>query len=137
MNFVTITSPRTDITWTDHMHAKNPFSVRARLGLKIVAATCLLTPVLAAAADAGAAKLAQQYACTACHSADKAIVGPAFRDVAKKYAGDKTAATKLVAKVRAGGSGVWGQVPMPPNAQVPEADVQKIVAWVLSGAPTE
>ncbi|MFA5940344.1 MAG: c-type cytochrome [Sinimarinibacterium sp.] len=109
----------------------------ARLGLKTLIAASVLMPALASAADASAFKLAQQYACTACHSADKAIVGPAFRDVAKKYAGDKTAAAKLVAKVRAGGTGVWGQVPMPPNAQVPEADVQKIVGWVLAGAPTE
>lgn len=119
------------------MHAFKHFSVRARTGLRTLAAVSLLMPALASAADASAFKLAQQYACTACHSPDKAIVGPAFRDVAKKYAGDKAMPAKLVAKVRAGGTGVWGQVPMPPNAQVPEADVQKIVAWVLSGAPTE
>ena len=111
--------------------------VTARLGLKTLFTAGLLIPALASAADTGAAKLAQQYACMACHTVDKAVVGPAFHDVARKYAGDKAAAAKLVAKVRAGGSGVWGQVPMPPNAQVPEADVQKIVGWVLAGAPTE
>lgn len=111
--------------------------ISARVGHKTLFALSLLMPALASAADAGAAKLAQQYACMACHNVDKAVVGPAFRDVGKKYAGDKTAAAKLVAKVRAGGAGVWGQVPMPPNAQVSEADVQKIVGWVLAGAPAE
>ncbi|MEQ1437920.1 c-type cytochrome [Fontimonas sp. SYSU GA230001] len=111
-------------------------SLRSGFTLGALAAG-LLSPALAVAADASGFKLAQQYACTACHSPDKAIVGPAFHDIAKKYAGDKAAPAALVAKVRAGGAGVWGQVPMPPNAQVPEADVQKIVAWVLAGAPTE
>ncbi|SFF45831.1 cytochrome c [Fontimonas thermophila] len=97
----------------------------------------LIMPSLTAAAGTEAAKLAEQYACTACHGADRSVVGPAFRDIAKKYAGNKNAAAELVAKVRVGGSGVWGQVPMPPNAHVPEADVQKIVAWVLAGAPAE
>ncbi len=81
--------------------------------------------------------LAQKNACLSCHSVDKKIVGPAFKDVAKRYAGDKTALKKLVAKVKAGGKGAWtkelgAEIPMPPNPQVSEADVNKIVAWVLS-----
>ncbi len=76
--------------------------------------------------------LAQKNACMSCHSVDKRIVGPAFKDVAKKYAGDKAAEDKLVAKVKAGGKGVWGQIPMPPNPQVSVEDAHKIVAWVLS-----
>ena len=76
--------------------------------------------------------LAQKNACMSCHGVDKKIVGPAFKEVAKKYAGDKTAEGKLVAKVKAGGKGVWGEVPMPPNPQVKPDDLQKIVAWVLS-----
>ena len=76
--------------------------------------------------------LAQKNACMSCHGVDKKIVGPAFKDVAKKYAGDKTALTKLIAKVKAGGKGVWGDVPMPPNPQVKDEDVKKIVEWVLS-----
>jgi cytochrome c len=59
-------------------------------------------------------------------------VGPAYKDVAKKYAGDKGAEAKLIAKVKAGGSGVWGPVPMPPNAQVSDADVKTLVKWILS-----
>lgn len=76
--------------------------------------------------------LAQKNACMSCHGVDKKIVGPAFKDVAKKYAGDATAAEKLAGKVKGGGKGVWGQVPMPPNPQVSADDVKKIVGWVLS-----
>ena len=84
----------------------------------------------ATAADDGLA-LAQKSGCTACHSVDKKIVGPAYKDVANKYRGDKSAEAKLVAKVKKGGSGVWGQVPMPPN-NVSDADAKKLVDWVLS-----
>ncbi len=78
--------------------------------------------------------MAKKYNCTACHSIDKKMIGPAYKDVAAKYAGDAGAAAKLVAKVKAGGSGVWGPVPMPPNAAVPDADVNALVAWILAGA---
>jgi cytochrome c len=84
-----------------------------------------------AAADDGMA-LAQKNACLSCHGVDKKIVGPAYKEVAKKYAGDKNAQAKLVAKVKAGGKGVWGDIPMPPNPQVKTEDAQKIIAWVLS-----
>jgi cytochrome c len=67
-----------------------------------------------------------------CHGVDKKIVGPAFKEIAAKYKGDKSAEAKLEAKVKAGGKGVWGQVPMPPNPQVKDEDIKKIVAWVLS-----
>ena len=76
--------------------------------------------------------LAQKNACMTCHGVDKKVVGPAFKDVAKKYAGDKTAEAKLMAKVKTGGKGVWGEIPMPPNPQVSDADNKKIVAWILS-----
>ena len=76
--------------------------------------------------------LAQKNACMSCHGVDKKIVGPAFNDVAKKYAGDKAAHAKLVATVKTGGKGVWGQIPMPPNPQVKAEDADKIVTWVLS-----
>jgi cytochrome c len=66
----------------------------------------------------------------ACHQIDKKVVGPAFKDVAAKYKADKTAEAKLVDKVKKGGTGVWGT--MPPNAQVPDADIKAIVHWVLS-----
>jgi cytochrome c len=83
-------------------------------------------------ASADGMALAQKNACMSCHSVDKKIVGPAFKDVAKKYAADKGAQAKLTAKVKAGGKGVWGEVPMPPNPQVSAADLDTIVAWVLT-----
>ena len=77
-------------------------------------------------------ELAQAKNCMACHAIDKKVVGPAYKDVAAKYAGDKTAVDKLAQKVMKGGSGVWGQVPMPANPQVTEAEAKKLVAWVLT-----
>ena len=88
------------------------------------AAACL--PVMADQA------LATQKNCMACHAIDKKLVGPAYKDVAAKYAGDKTAVDKLATKIMKGGSGVWGPVPMPANAQVNEAEAKKLAAWVLT-----
>lgn len=83
--------------------------------------------------DAKAAEaLMTKSGCVACHAVDKKVIGPAYKDVAAKYKADKDAATKLAAKVKAGGQGVWGPIPMPPNAQVPDADVKTLVAWILS-----
>ena len=79
----------------------------------------------------GAATM-QKYGCSACHAVDKKIVGPAFQDVAARYQGDKDAAAKLAPKVKAGGAGVWGQVPMPPNAAVPDDDIKALVSWILT-----
>ena len=78
-----------------------------------------------------AAQLATKYNCQACHAVDKKVVGPAYKEIAKKYAGDQSAEAKLEHKVKNGGSGVWGAVPMPPN-NVPDADVKTLVEWVLS-----
>ena len=85
-----------------------------------------------AAVAQDAAKLAQEKACLACHQVDKKLVGPAYKEVAAKYRADKTAEAKLVKKIREGGSGVWGQVPMPPNPSVSEKDAQTLVKWILS-----
>jgi cytochrome c len=76
--------------------------------------------------------LATAKNCMACHAVDKKLVGPAFKDVAAKYKGDKSAADKLAAKVMKGGAGTWGPVPMPANPQVNDAEAHKLVAWVLS-----
>jgi cytochrome c len=85
-----------------------------------------------AAVDAAKAKqLAQKYNCLACHAEDKKLVGPPYKEVAKKYKGDSGAEAKLMGKVKAGGSGVWGAIPMPPN-NVPDADIKTLVEWVLS-----
>ena len=78
-------------------------------------------------------ELAKKHLCTTCHVVKGAkTIGPTYADVAKKYAGQSDAEAKLVEKVKKGGSGVWGQVPMPPNAAVPDADVKTLVKWVLS-----
>lgn len=76
--------------------------------------------------------LARKNACMSCHAEDKKIVGPAYKEVAAKYKGDKTAEAKLIKKVKEGGSGVWGPVPMPPNPQVKDEDVKTLVRWVLA-----
>ena len=98
--------------------------------LILSAAAVALTAVLPAQASED---LAKKHMCTTCHVVKGAkTIGPSFADVAKKYAGQKDAEAKLADKVKKGGQGVWGQVPMPPNAAVPEADVKTLVKWVLS-----
>lgn len=78
-------------------------------------------------------ELAKKSGCIACHSIEKKLVGPAYRDVAKKYKGDAGAEAKLVAKVAKGGAGVWSTMPMPPNSpKVSEADIKTLVQFVLS-----
>ncbi len=90
--------------------------------------------VLAAALPVQANEaLAKKHLCTTCHVVKGAkTIGPAYSEVAKKYAGQKDAEAKLADKVKKGGQGVWGQVPMPPNAAVPDADIKTLVKWVLS-----
>ena len=86
----------------------------------------------AALDNTAAEAMMKKDGCVACHAIDKKVIGPAYQEVAAKYKGDKDAATKLVDKVKKGGVGVWGQIPMPPNAQVPDADVKELVAWILT-----
>jgi cytochrome c len=97
--------------------------------------TCLFISagLLASAGNALASEaLAKKYNCLTCHAVDKKVIGPAYQDVAAKYKGDAGAETKLTAKVKNGGVGSWGQIPMPPNASVPDADIKALVKWVLS-----
>jgi cytochrome c len=97
--------------------------------LTVVATGTLLIAGQAAADQA----LAQKSGCLACHGVDKKVLGPAFKDVAAKYKGDKSAEGKLVDKVKKGGSGVWGPIPMPANSpQVKDGDIQTIVKWIMS-----
>jgi cytochrome c len=77
-------------------------------------------------------ELAKSKNCMACHAVGNKVVGPAYKEVAAKYAGQKDAEDKLVQKVLKGGSGVWGPVPMPPNTQVNEAEAHRLVKWILS-----
>ena len=76
--------------------------------------------------------LATSKNCMACHATEKKLVGPAFKDVAAKYASDKTAVDKLATKIQKGGAGVWGPVPMPANMQVSDTEAKKLAAWVLT-----
>ena len=106
--------------------------------MKIIAMLCLSALSLivtsranATISDADAAQLMAKYNCQACHQVDKQLVGPAFRDIAKKYKADADATSKLQAKVKNGSSGVWGAIAMPPN-NVPAADLQALVEWVMS-----
>ena len=75
--------------------------------------------------------LAKAKNCMSCHAVDKKLVGPSYKDVAAKYKGDAGAAEALAAKVKAGGKGVWGQIPVPPNNVTPE-EAEKLAAWVLT-----
>ncbi len=98
--------------------------------LILSAAALALTAVLPAQASED---LAKKHLCTTCHAVKGAkTIGPTYADVAKKYAGQKDAEAKLADKVKKGGQGVWGQIPMPPNAAVPDADLKALVKWVLS-----
>jgi cytochrome c len=108
------------------------------LTMKTSLLICAFTWGLASAAvtnaavnDAKGTQLAAKYNCQGCHAVDKKIVGPSYKEVAKKYAGDKAAAEKLEHKVKSGGSGVWGAIPMPPN-NVPDADLKTLVEWILA-----
>lgn len=92
----------------------------------LVAAVSVAAPAFADLA------LATSKNCMACHAVDKKLVGPSYKDVAKKYAGQKDAADKLATKIMKGGSGVWGAIPMPANTQVNEAEAKKLAAWVLA-----
>jgi cytochrome c len=89
-------------------------------------------PAHAALDNAAAEALMKKNGCVACHNVDKKVIGPSYQEVAAKYRGDKDAAAKLAKKVKDGGSGVWGQVPMPPNPAVPDADVKNLVDWILT-----
>ena len=97
-----------------------------KLCLSLVASVILMSGV--AQADEA---LAQKSGCLACHSMDAKLVGPSIKDIAAKYKGDAGAAATLAAKVKAGGVGVWGQVPMPPSP-APEADIATVVDWMLA-----
>ncbi len=99
----------------------------------LAASTAVLS--LGAVANASAedaTALATKSGCLACHQVENKVVGPAYKEVAAKYKGQDGALEQLAAKVKAGGSGVWGPVPMPPNVNVSDEDIKTIVSWILS-----
>ena len=100
--------------------------------MKIAALLAAAAAVLVTGPAVASADLAQKKACMACHAVDKKLVGPAYKDVAAKYAGQKDAAAKLADKIQKGGSGVWGAVPMPANPGVNAAEAKQLADWVLT-----
>jgi cytochrome c len=103
-----------------------------RQGIVLAAAVLTAGSAQAALDNAAALALMQKDGCAACHAIDKTVVGPAYQNVAAKYKGDNTAMAKLTDKVKKGGSGVWGETPMPPNTQVSDADIANLVSWILT-----
>lgn len=100
--------------------------------MKLVARFVVASALAAAFSVHAQPDLAQKKNCMACHAIDKKIVGPSYKDVAAKYAGQKDAVDKLTPKVLKGGAGVWGAVPMPANPQVTEAEAKQLVQWILT-----
>ncbi|MDG4549925.1 MAG: c-type cytochrome [Candidatus Contendobacter sp.] len=95
--------------------------------------TLILALLIVPAAQASE-ELAKKYNCLACHQTDKKLVGPSYQEVAAKYKGQADASALLAKKIKEGGVGVWGQIPMPPNPTVPDADLNALVAWILGMA---
>lgn len=96
--------------------------------MKKLLTVLLFVPVMAAASP----ELLKKSACVACHAVDKKLVGPAFKDVAARYKSKTDAVDYLTAKIKKGGSGVWGPIPMPPQPQLSEADAKKLAQWILT-----
>jgi cytochrome c len=96
-----------------------------------VALACLAAVAAAPARAQNVDELLKKHACLACHQVDKKVIGPSYKDVAAKYRNQKDSQKLLTEKVKKGGVGVWGQVPMPPNAAVPDADLAAMVKWIL------
>lgn len=99
-------------------------------------AVCIAAVLITAAAVPARAnqELAQKNACLACHAVDKKMVGPAYQEIAKKYAGQKGVEEMLARSIKAGGSGKWGPVPMPAQAALSDADAKTLASWILAGA---
>ena len=103
-----------------------------RQWIVLAASACVAGGAHAALDNTTAEAMMKKDGCAACHAIDKKIVGPAYVDVAAKYKGDKDALAKLSEKVKKGGTGVWGSIPMPPNVTVSEADIKDLVTWILT-----
>lgn len=108
--------------------------MKTRIALMLASAWLISMPAAHAAVDmAKGEALAKANNCLGCHAVDKKLVGPSYQDVAKKYKGDGEAEAKLIKKVKEGGKGVWGPIPMPPNSpKVNDADIKTLVEWVLA-----
>lgn len=101
--------------------------------IKCLMSALALALLIAPAAQASE-ELAKKHNCLACHQVANKVIGPSYQEVAAKYKGQADAATVLATKIKDGGVGVWGQIPMPPNPAVPEADLTALVTWILGMA---
>ena len=101
--------------------------------MKVVSAM-IAAAVLVSAPAFASKEIAAKNACMGCHAVDKKLVGPSYKDIAARYKGQADAVDKLAKKVKAGGAGVWGPVPMPANATISDADAKAVVQWILNGA---
>jgi cytochrome c len=99
--------------------------------MKAFVLAAAVAAVTVAAPAQASEELAKKHNCLTCHTLDKKSVGPAYKEIAKKYKGQAGIEAKLAEKVKKGGQGVWGPVPMPPNAAVPDADIKTLVGWIL------
>ena len=108
------------------------FQMRSR---QLAGLACVVFAFAPAAQAADETALAQSKNCLACHSVDNKVVGPAYKDVAAKYAGQKDASSQLAHKIMAGGGGVWGPIPMPANPQVNAAEAKRLADWILGLKP--
>jgi cytochrome c len=107
-------------------------------GLPVLAVGVLVVLLSSTAYAAEAARgqaIANANACMGCHAVDRKLVGPSFQQIAARYKGDAQAPAKLAKKVKDGGSGVWGMIPMPAHQSMSDADIRTVVVWVLAGAP--
>jgi cytochrome c len=98
----------------------------------LITLAALTTAFLAAGPAQANEALAKSSGCLACHTVDKKLVGPSYKEIADKYRKDKNAEANLIKKVKEGGKGNWGDIPMPPNAHVKDPDIKTLVSWILS-----
>nr|WP_321785651.1 c-type cytochrome [Paraburkholderia sp. J94] len=111
---------------------------RGVMGLAVAVAGVAATLGTAPAFAAGDGQaIARSNACMGCHAVDRRLVGPSFKDIAAKYKGDASAQAKLEKKVRDGGAGVWGAIPMPSHPAMSANDIHDVVAWILVGSPSK
>ncbi|AGU53323.1 cytochrome c domain-containing protein [Variovorax paradoxus B4] len=112
-------------------HNRHKQRLAASLALALGLCAGAAWPDRAAASPA----LAQKYACVACHQPAAKVVGPSWKDIGARYGDEKASAAQLAASIKAGSSGKWGAMPMPPQGRVPDADLQSLAQWLLDGAP--
>ena len=110
-------------------HGHSPTSLATSMKKALVLVTCVLCIAAPAQADLA---LARSKNCMSCHAVERKVLGPAFKDVAARYKGNAGAVDLLATKIRKGGAGVWGPVPMPANNQVSEAEAKTLATWVLA-----